>query len=100
MRKQIYLFETHKKKYVDLTQMDEELEFFDEQIKIAEQEIMTAMDRELESIMMNSSWPLEIRAHIASYRVKHCFLYQENSFLVSIWTVGITFYNRKHCTYN
>ena len=88
MRKQIYLFETHKKKYVDLTQMDEELEFFDEQIKIAEQEIMTAMDRELESIMMNSSWPLEIRAHIASYRVKHCFLYQENSFLVSIWTLA------------
>jgi hypothetical protein len=41
------------------------------------------MDKELEEIMVDDKWPLEVRFFIARNRVKHSFLYQGNDFLVS-----------------
>jgi hypothetical protein len=52
------------------------------------EEILEAMKEELESILMGTDvknqWPWEVRFFIASYKIKHSFLYQKHSFLVSI----------------
>ncbi len=72
------------------------MEYYYKQIEIAEV-TLAVMDKELEEIMVDDKWPLEIRFFIARNRVKHSFLYQGNNFLVSI-TEFIYFF-RKHCTF-
>ena len=59
------------------------MEYYYKQIEIAEV-TLAIMDKELEEIMVDDKWPLEIRFFIARNRVKHSFLYQGNNFLVSI----------------
>lgn len=81
MRKQIYLFKDEKSKYIDVAK--EDMEYYYKQIQSAE-EILVVMDKELEDIMADDKWPLEVRFFVAKQRVKHSFLYQGNSFLVSI----------------
>lgn len=81
MRKQIYLFRDEKSKYIDVAK--EDMEYYYKQIHSAE-EILVVMDKELEDIMGDDKWPLEVRFFVAKQRVKHSFLYQGNNFLVSI----------------
>jgi len=70
-----------KTKYIDAGK--EDMEYYYKQIEIAEV-TLAIMDKELEEIMVDDKWPLEIRFFIARNRVKHSFLYQGNNFLVSI----------------
>jgi len=42
------------------------------------------MEKELDEIMIDDKWPLEVRFFIARQKIKHSFLYQGNSFIVSI----------------
>lgn len=50
---------------------------------------LTIMDKEIDDIMSDDKWPLEIRFFIARNRVKHSFLYQGNDFLVSKITIDL-----------
>lgn len=42
------------------------------------------MEIEVDAILNSPIWPLEVRMHIAGYKIKHCFLYQNNNFLVRV----------------
>ena len=70
-----------KTKYIDASK--EDMEYYYKQIEMAEV-TLAIMDKELEEIMVDDKWPLEIRFFIARSRVKHSFLYQGNNFLVRI----------------
>jgi hypothetical protein len=69
-----------KIRYIDAGK--EDLDYYYKQIEIAEV-TLAIMDKELEDIMVDDKWPLEVRFFIARNRVKHSFLYQGNDFLVS-----------------
>jgi hypothetical protein len=69
-----------KSRYIDAGK--EDLDYYYKQIEIAEV-TLAIMDKELEDIMVDDKWPLEVRFFIARNRVKHSFLYQGNDFLVS-----------------
>ena len=69
-----------KSRYIDSGK--EDMEYYYKQIEIAEA-TLTIMDKELEEIMVDDKWPLEVRFFIGRNRVKHSFLYQGNDFLVS-----------------
>ncbi len=81
MRKQIFLFKNEKSKYIDASK--EDMEYYLKQIQSAE-DTLTVMDKELEEIIADEKWPLEVRFFVAKQRIKHSFLYQGNNFLVSI----------------
>jgi hypothetical protein len=68
-----------KVRYIDVGK--EDMEYYYKQIEIAEA-TLGVMDKELEEIMVDDKWPLEVRFFIARNRVKHSFLYQGNDFLV------------------
>jgi hypothetical protein len=69
-----------KVRYIDVGK--EDMEYYYKQIEMAEA-TLGVMDKELEEIMVDDKWPLEVRFFIARNRVKHSFLYQGNDFLVS-----------------
>jgi hypothetical protein len=69
-----------KVRYIDVGK--EDMEYYYKQIEMAEA-TLGVMDNELEEIMVDDKWPLEVRFFIARNRVKHSFLYQGNDFLVS-----------------
>ena len=71
-----------KSRYIDAGK--EDLDYYYKQIEIAEV-TLAIMDKELEDIMVDEKWPLEVRFFIGRNRVKHSFLYQGNDFLVSIF---------------
>jgi hypothetical protein len=68
-----------KVRYID--EGKEDMEYYYKQIEMAEA-TLGVMDKELEEIMVDDKWPLEVRFFIARNRVKHSFLYQGNDFLV------------------
>jgi len=57
------------------------MEYYYKQIDAAEV-TLNQMETELEAIMLEDKWPLEVRFFIGKYRVKHSFLYQGNNFMV------------------
>ncbi len=95
MRKQIFLFKNEKSKYIDASK--EDMEYYLKQIQSAE-DTLTVMDKELEEIIVDEKWPLEVRFFVAKQRIKHSFLYQGNNFLVSIIRIFIDLF-RKHSTF-
>jgi hypothetical protein len=62
-----------KVRYID--EGKEDMEYYYKQIEMAEA-TLGVMDKELEEIMVDDKWPLEVRFFIARNRVKHSFLYQ------------------------
>jgi len=83
-----------KSRYIDAGK--EDMEYYYKQIEIGEA-TLAIMDKELEEIIVDDKWPLEVRFFIGRNRVKHSFLYQGNDFLVSNFE-SIKFF-RKHCTF-
>jgi hypothetical protein len=81
MKKQIHLFKAEKSRHIDPNK--EDVEYYLRQIQTAE-ETLAVMEKELDEIMIDDKWPLEVRFFIARQKIKHSFLYQGNSFIVSI----------------
>jgi hypothetical protein len=77
-----------KVRYIDVGK--EDMEYYYKQIEMAEA-TLGVMDKELEEIMVDDKWPLEVRFFIARNRVKHSFLYQGNDFLVRKFVFMIVF---------
>jgi hypothetical protein len=59
-----------KVRYIDVGK--EDMEYYYKQIEMAEA-TLGVMDKELEEIMVDDKWPLEVRFFIARNRVKHSF---------------------------
>jgi hypothetical protein len=83
-----------KSRYIDAGK--EDMEYYYKQIEIGEA-TLAIMDKELEEIIVDDKWPLEVRFFIGRNRVKHSFLYQGNDFLVSNFESIKIF--RKLCTF-
>lgn len=85
IRKQLFIYNHIKREYIDEIIMREDLLFNERQAGQAESQTLSLMETELQTMFNSPAWPLEVRFHIAALRVKHCFLYQGNPFLVSIY---------------
>ena len=81
IRKQIYLYRNEKAKLLDLN-LAQDTEFYENQIAETES-ILNMMGKDLDKIMDDSYWPYEIRYFIDQLKIKHCFQYEGNPFLVS-----------------
>lgn len=82
IRKQIYRYNQFKMPYLDLERGDKaknqhEKEQDDERILQTER-ILDEMKEELESILNDQSWPMELRAFIFEKKVKNEFLYTKD----------------------
>ena len=86
MKKQIHLYKSEKVKFLDHMQQPHDNEYYDDQIEETEK-VLSLMAKDLDKIMDDSNWPYEIRAFISSHKIKHCFQYEGNPFLVSYFNL-------------
>lgn len=82
IHKQIYIFNNMKRPLI-MEDMVEDLAYIDEQIKLT-QDALIPMSAQIDNILtgVEKNWPLDLKFFIAYNRIKHCFLYQSNNFLV------------------
>lgn len=82
-KKQIYIFFCDKLPLINDTLDD--LSFYKHQIDVAEKETLSSFKRDLDSLIDDHKWPLEVRVQVLRLKIKHSFLYEDNTFLRTLY---------------
>ena len=80
IRKSVFIFLRDKVDKIDPNM--EDVNWYREQIAYTERETLNRMEKDLEHIYSDDSWPYEIRMHIVKCRIKESFEYMNQSFMV------------------
>lgn len=71
------------------------MNFYKQQTEKAENETLKAFKRDLDALVFDHKWPLEVRVFVISHQIKHSFLYEEFTFLrnMYMWLKQVDYLN-------